>query len=45
MERAKALDKVISAHCEDMSLVGKGYIHDGEYARAHGHAGIASESE
>ena len=45
MRRAKALGKPISAHCEDNSLLRGGYIHDGEYARAHGHRGICSESE
>ena len=45
MVRAKALDKVITAHCEDNSLLFGGYIHDGEYARLHGHRGICSESE
>ena len=45
MRRAKALGKVISAHCEDNSLLHGGYIHDGEYARAHGHRGISSASE
>ena len=45
MRRAAALDKVISAHCEDNSLLNGGYIHDGEYAKAHGHRGICSESE
>ncbi|MBQ1944078.1 MAG: amidohydrolase family protein, partial [Ruminococcus sp.] len=45
MQRAKALGKVIVAHCEDNSLLRGGYIHDGEYARAHGHRGICSESE
>ncbi|MBR7161606.1 MAG: dihydroorotase, partial [Clostridia bacterium] len=45
MERAKALGKIIAAHCEDNSLLHKGYIHDGAYARAHGHRGICSESE
>ena len=45
MLRAKALGKMIVAHCEDNSLLRGGYIHDGEYARAHGHAGICSESE
>ena len=45
MLRAKNLSKVIAAHCEDMVLRNKGYIHDGEYARLHGHAGISSESE
>ena len=45
MLRAKALNKIISAHCEDNSLLRGGYIHDGEYARLHGHRGICSESE
>ena len=45
MVRAKALDKMIVAHCEDNSLLHGGYIHDGEYAKAHGHKGICSESE
>ena len=45
MKRAKALGKPISAHCEDNSLLNGGYIHDGEYARQHGHRGICSESE
>ena len=45
MERAKALGKMIVAHCEDNSLLHAGYIHDGEYARTHGHRGICSESE
>ncbi len=42
---AKALDMMIVAHCEDNSLLHAGYIHDGEYAKAHGHRGICSESE
>ena len=42
---AKELDKPIVAHCEDNSLLGGGYIHDGDYAKAHGHRGICSESE
>ena len=45
MLRAKALDKIIAAHCEDNSLLNGGYIHDGDYARAHGHRGICSASE
>ena len=45
MTRAKALGKIIVAHCEDNSLLRGGYIHDGEYAKAHGHKGICSESE
>ncbi len=45
MEKAAALNKIISAHCEDNSLLRGGYIHDGDYAKAHGHRGICSESE
>ncbi len=45
MKRIKKLDKIIAAHCEDNSLLHGGYIHDGEYAKAHGHKGICSESE
>ena len=45
MEQAKALDKIIVAHCEVNELLHGGYIHDGEYAKAHGHKGICSESE
>ncbi len=45
MERAKALGKMIVAHCEDNSLLHGGYIHEGAYAAAHGHRGICSESE
>lgn len=45
MLKAKALGKIIAAHCEDNSLLRGGYIHDGDYARAHGHRGICSESE
>ena len=45
MRKAKELGKIIVAHCEDNSLLHGGYIHDGEYAKAHGHRGICSESE
>lgn len=45
MQRISAVDGIIAAHCEDDSLLHAGYIHDGEYARAHGHKGICSESE
>ncbi|MBD5170010.1 MAG: dihydroorotase [Oscillibacter sp.] len=45
MLEAKRLGKIIAAHCEDNSLLRSGYIHDGEYARVHGHRGICSESE
>ena len=45
MKKAKSLNKIIAAHCEVNELLRGGYIHDGEYARAHGHRGICSESE
>ena len=45
MLKARSLGKIISAHCEDNSLLYGGYIHDGKYAREHGHKGICSESE
>ena len=45
MEKARSLGKMIVAHCEDNSLLRGGYIHDGEYAKLHGHRGICSESE
>ena len=45
MERAKALGRIIAAHCEDNDLLHGGYIHDGAYAAAHGHRGISAESE
>ena len=45
MKRASALGKVIVAHCEDETLLHGGCIHDGAYAKAHGHRGICSESE
>jgi len=45
MTKAASLDLIIAAHCEDNRLLNKGYIHDGEYAKAHGHRGICSESE
>ena len=45
MIRAKKLGKMIVAHCEVNSLLRGGYIHDGEYAKTHGHRGICSESE
>lgn len=45
MERAKALGKMIVAHCEVNELLKGGYIHDGVYAAAHGHRGICSASE
>lgn len=45
METAKSLDRIIVAHCEVNELLRGGYIHDGEYAGAHGHRGICSKSE
>ena len=45
MIKAKSLGKIIAAHCEVNSLLNGGYIHDGAYARVHGHRGISSESE
>ena len=45
MLRAKALGRMIVAHCEVNDLLRGGYIHDGDYAKAHGHRGICSESE
>lgn len=45
MMKAKSLGKIIVAHCEDNSLLHGGYIHDGDYAKAHNHKGICSESE
>jgi len=45
MERAKACGKMIVAHCEVNDLLKGGYIHDGVYAKEHGHRGICSESE
>ena len=45
MEKCASEGAVISAHCEVNALLHGGYIHDGEYCRAHNHKGICSESE
>ena len=45
MLRAKKLGKMIVAHCEVNALLKGGYIHDGAWAKQHGHKGICSESE
>ena len=45
MVRAKALGKMIVAHCEVNDLLRGGYIHDGQYAKLHNHKGICSASE
>ncbi len=45
MEQIKDSGKILAAHCEVNELLHGGYIHDGEYAKAHGHRGICSASE
>ncbi len=45
MDEAKRLNKIVVAHCEVNELLKGGYIHDGEYAKAHNHKGICSASE
>ena len=45
MKRCREAGSIIVAHCEVESLLGGGYIHAGEYAAAHNHKGICSESE
>ena len=45
MKKAKELNVMIAAHCEDNRFLQGGYIHDGKYARLNGHKGIPSESE
>ena len=45
MLKARALGKLIAAHCEDNRLLKGGCIHDGAWARIHGFRGICSESE
>ncbi len=45
MRLAKENDRMIVAHCEDDELLFGGYIHDGEYAKLHGHKGIPPISE
>ena len=45
MTEAVKHDQLIAAHCEVEELLFGGYIHDGEYARQHGHKGICSKSE
>lgn len=45
MELCAGCGKTIVAHCEVNELLKGGYIHDGDYARTHGHKGICSESE
>ena len=46
METAKSLDSLIVAHCEDESLLQKGWcVHNGTFAKQHGLVGNDSESE
>ena len=45
MRAVAGTGKILAAHCEVNALLNGGYIHDGKYARAHGHRGICSESE
>lgn len=45
MLKIKQYGKIVAAHCEDNTLLFGGYIHDGEYAKLHGHKGISSKSE
>lgn len=45
MGQIKNYGKIVAAHCEDNTLLHGGYIHKGDYAAAHGHKGICSESE
>ena len=46
MQKCKAADSIIAAHCEDMSWIpAGGAIHDSAFAKAHGIPGIPSESE
>lgn len=45
MRRARALGKMIVAHCEDKPLTRGGFIHDGEFAQKNGFVGNPSESE
>ena len=45
MKRCREAGSIIVAHCEVESLLHGGYIHAGEYAAAHNHKGICSQSE
>lgn len=45
MQRIADADSILAAHCEDNTLLHRGYIHKGDYCLEHGHRGICSESE
>ncbi|MDR1543161.1 MAG: dihydroorotase [Prevotellaceae bacterium] len=45
MKTAAKFNQIIVEHCEVEELVKGGYIHDGDYCKAHNHKGICSKSE
>lgn len=45
MRQIARTGKILAEHCEVMSLVKKGCVHDGQYAQEHRLPGICSESE
>lgn len=45
MKKAAELDMAVVAHCEDNSLINKGAVHEGEFAKKHGINGIPSVCE
>ncbi|WP_044642515.1 dihydroorotase [Risungbinella massiliensis] len=45
MRKAHELGLAVVAHCEDDTLVQKGCVHDGEFAKKHNLPGIPSECE
>ncbi len=45
MQKCASVGGIFAAHCEFEHLLNGGYIHDGQYAKANGHAGISSASE
>jgi len=45
LQMARKHNKILAAHCEDETLLNRGYIHDGAYAKAHHHRGIPSACE
>lgn len=45
MKKAASLDMAIVAHCEDDSLINKGCVHEGAFAKKHGLNGLPSVCE
>lgn len=45
MKKTAEAGGIITAHCEDESMLFSGYIHDGEYAKTHQHKGIHALTE